>query len=129
MSLFFGLHSSTSSDFLPERDVLPTIPNMRLLNVYTFKLVEFEARKVPPYAIASHRWCEDEATYVDVAEGKNTEGEGYKKVEGFCEFVKWRNDSLGKDCGTDPKIEWLWIDTCCIDRRSSAEIAENITSM
>lgn len=102
---------------------------MRLLNVYTFKLVEFEAKKVPRYAIASHRWCEDEATFVDVAEGKNTETEGYRKIQGFCEFVKRRNNELSGCYSEQQMIEWLWIDTCCIDRRSSAEIAENITSM
>ena len=43
---------------------------MRLLNVYTFKLAEFEGKNVPPYAVASHRWCDNEATYMDVEEGK-----------------------------------------------------------
>ena len=104
---------------------------MRLLNVYTFKLAEFEGKNVPPYAVASHRWCDNEATYIDVEEGKNKDREGYKKIQGFCEFVKWRNNELKVDRKLDfhQKIDWIWIDTCCIDRRSSAEIAENITSM
>jgi hypothetical protein len=57
---------------------------MRLLNVYTLKFATFEGKAIPPYAIASHRWCDNdnEATYVDVLEGKNTESEGYKKIKG-----------------------------------------------
>lgn len=26
-------------------------------------------------------------------------------------------------------VEWLWIDTCCIDKNSSAELQESISSM
>ena len=29
----------------------------------------------------------------------------------------------------DPPIEYVWIDTCCIDKRDSAELAESINSM
>ena len=108
---------------------IPPTSAMRLLNVYTFKLSEFEGKEVPRYAVASHRWCENEATYVDVVEGKNKESEGYKKIVGFCEFVKWRNDNHGNRIYGKQNIEWIWIDTCCIDRRSSADISENITSM
>jgi hypothetical protein len=105
---------------------------MRLLNVYTFKFAEFEGKNIPPYAVASHRWCDDEATYVDVLENKNTESAGFKKIRGFCDFTKTRNErhTMQYVAGRGrQKIEWIWIDTCCIDRRSSAEIAENITSM
>jgi hypothetical protein len=48
-----------------------------LLNVNTIKFAEFEGKKIPPHAIASQRWCDDEATFVDVAEEKNTGSEGY----------------------------------------------------
>jgi hypothetical protein len=99
---------------------------MRLLNVYTFKLAVFEGKRVPPYAVASHRWCANEATYMDIKEGTNTDGAGYKKIQGFCEFVKWRNSKVNR---FHDKLNWIWIDTCCIDRSSSAEIGENITSM
>lgn len=50
---------------------------------------------------------------------------------GFCDFTKSRNDTIRESPAryNISTIEWIWIDTCCIDRRSSAEIAENITSM
>ena len=103
---------------------------MRLLNVNTFKFEEFEGKKIPRYAIASHRWCADEATYVDVLENKNTQTEGFKKIQGFCAFTKSRNSYEGRRRdGPFTGLKYIWIDTCCIDRRNSAEISENITSM
>lgn len=37
-------------------------------------------------------------------------------------------NSRGKQEGTS-EIEWIWIDTCCIDKSSSAELGEAINSM
>lgn len=92
---------------------------MRLLNVKTLRLSYFEGDAIPKYAIASHRWEADETTYDDVRWKRNTEKAGYKKVINFCSLAEnW-----------SPSIEWLWIDTCCIDKKSSAELSESINSM
>lgn len=92
---------------------------MRLLNVKTLQLSSFEDDRIPPYAIASHRWEAEETTYDDVDNKRKTEKAGYKKVMNFCSFTqRW--------C---PDIEWIWIDTCCIDKKSSAELSESINSM
>ncbi|PPJ60462.1 hypothetical protein CBER1_11683 [Cercospora berteroae] len=93
---------------------------MRLLCVETLKLRQFdEPKKPPPYAIASHRWCDSEVTLEDVESGRNTNSAGYKKVEGFAKHIK---DNV-------PSVRWLWIDTCCIDKKSSAELSSSINSM
>lgn len=92
---------------------------MRLLNVHTFKLHDFTTKAIPPYVIASHRWCDEETTFRDVQERRNVETDGYKKVEGFAEYV--RNNVASTD--------WLWIDTCCIDKTSSKELDDAINSM
>jgi hypothetical protein len=42
---------------------------------------------------------------------------GYEKVLQTCRLAK----SRGHD--------WVWIDTCCIDKSSSAELSEAINSM
>jgi hypothetical protein len=42
---------------------------------------------------------------------------GYVKILNFCQ--------KGKENG----FEWGWIDTCCIDKTSSAELSEAINSM
>ena len=91
---------------------------MRLINRYTLQLQEFQE---PPkqYAILSHRWGSDEITYKDFVKGRNTESAGHQKVLKFCDFVRrWQRS-----------IEWVWVDTCCIDKRSSAELSEAVNSM
>lgn len=104
---------------------------MRLLNIHTFELREFkphtfdpEDEDVPRYVTASHRWLSDEASYKDVRKRRNTHTRGYKKIEGFCDFVK---NIKPLDHVKNPK--WIWIDTCCINKDSSAEISEAINSM
>lgn len=77
---------------------------------------------IPKYAILSHRWAanpQDEVTFEDMtmrtgaAKGKS----GFKKIRGCC--AQALRDGL----------HWVWIDTCCIDKRNSAELSEAINSM
>lgn len=94
---------------------------MRLLRTddgSTFSLVEFPA-DVPPYAILSHTWGadEDEVTFGDVIEAKNLHKPGYEKLY-FC----------AKQAAEDG-FRFFWVDTCCIDKSSSAELSESINSM
>lgn len=44
-------------------------------------------------------------------------GPGLRKIENFCQKARSRD------------YKWCWIDTCCIDKRSSAELSEAINSM
>ena len=90
---------------------------MRLLNTETVNLHDFFGKELPPYAILSHRWEEDEVSYKDVMKGRNLEAAGWTKVRQCCSFVR----RVG--------FQWVWIDTCCIDKRSSSELAESINSM
>jgi hypothetical protein len=95
---------------------------MRLLEVDhngNFSLTEFTGDSVPPYAILSHTWgaAGDEVTYKDVKEDSGAHKHGYAKIE-FC-GERAKKDGL---C-------YFWIDTCCIDESSSAELSEAINSM
>ena len=90
---------------------------MRLLNTSTIQLHEFFGSKIPFYAILSHRWEESEISFKDVTKSRNLDAPGWAKVRASCALAK----SRGK--------RWIWIDTCCIDRRSSAELSEAINSM
>jgi hypothetical protein len=96
---------------------------MRLLKLEDdgeFSLVEFIGNDVPPYAILSHTWGSDhdEVTLEDLAKGTaKTKQAGYKKIL-FC----------GKQAAND-HIGYVWVDTCCIDKSSSSELAEAINSM
>jgi hypothetical protein len=93
---------------------------MRLLNTSTLELKVFldeQALQDEGYAILSHRWEEDEVTFEDMRNG-NMEGmKGFRKMQGCCKVAK----SEG--------FNWVWIDTCCIDKSSSAELSEAINSM
>jgi len=90
---------------------------MRLLNTKTCTLREFFGENIPPYAILSHRWEEEEVTFQDLNEGRKRILKGYSKILGLC--IQAEKDSLN----------WAWIDTCCIDKSSSAELTEAINSM
>jgi hypothetical protein len=82
-------------------------------------LAEFIGNNVPPYAILSHTWGadEEEVHFKDVIEGTGERKRGYEKIR-FCE----------KQTAND-LIQYFWVDTCCIDRSSSAELSEAINSM
>ena len=117
---------------------------MRLINVKAFlereqmmvdgkhvnrrtKVLEFCDDKSTAYAILSHRWIDptevDYEDIVDLAKMNVEERDeirqrrGYRKILDTCEQAK--RDGY----------EWVWVDTCCIDKRSSAELSEAINSM
>jgi hypothetical protein len=92
---------------------------MRLLeynNDGEFSLTEF-FDNIPPYAILSHTWGPEEVTFGDMVEGNRTSKTGFDKIR-FC-GEQARRDGL----------HYLWVDTCCINKSSSAELAEAINSM
>ncbi|KAF2802651.1 HET-domain-containing protein [Mytilinidion resinicola] len=95
---------------------------MRLLQLNDageFSLVEYVGKSIPPYAILSHRWGADdeEVTFKDIVKGTGKSKAGYTKIQ-FCWKQAARND-----------LQHFWIDTCCIDKSSSAELSEAINSM
>ena len=90
---------------------------MRLLHTKDLRLEEFFDAQIPEYAILSHRWEEDEASYQDWIDGKKQSGKGYHKIINCCRVAA----RAGHD--------WVWIDTCCIDKKSSAELSEAINSL
>ena len=75
--------------------------------------------EVPAYAILSHTWGLDgeEVTFRDLSDQTGTRKKGYAKIE-FCQR------QAAKD-----GLRYFWIDTCCIDKSSSAELTEAINSM
>ncbi|KAH7918353.1 hypothetical protein BV22DRAFT_1041820 [Leucogyrophana mollusca] len=70
------------------------------------------------YAIFSHRWLRvGEPTFQDMLRGDMKGGPGYEKLKEFC--------NKAGEYGCD----FVWSDTCCIDKTSSAELDEAIRSM
>tara|TARA_R110002060_G_scaffold66074_3_gene74962 strand:- start:422 stop:1222 length:801 start_codon:yes stop_codon:yes gene_type:complete len=82
-------------------------------------LTEFFGNKVPPYAILSHTWGPDgnEVTFKDMENGQASQKSGWRKIE-FCE----------KQAAHDG-LKYFWVDSCCIDKSSSAELTEAINTM
>ncbi|KAF5372101.1 hypothetical protein D9758_004923 [Tetrapyrgos nigripes] len=104
----------------PEPSLQPTLDTssvMRLLNTKDFTVKEFFTN-IPCYAILSHTWEQDEVSFqdiqnLDVARSKA----GWRKVENACGRARRYH------------FDWIWIDSCCIDKSSSAELSEALNSM
>ncbi|KAM0265191.1 hypothetical protein ACHAQJ_000344 [Trichoderma viride] len=91
---------------------------MRLINTKTLDLEEFFDIYVPEYAILSHTWSDGEISLQEWADRKNRRFKpGYQKITWTCEEAI-------KD-----GLEYVWVDTNCIDKTSSAELSEAINSM
>ncbi|KAL9625300.1 MAG: hypothetical protein Q9160_000702 [Pyrenula sp. 1 TL-2023] len=92
---------------------------MRLINTRTLSLEHFGEDDVPPYAILSHRWEDEEISYEEMILASPTvrKRRGYLKILAFCRAA-W---SHGLSHG--------WVDTCCINKANSTELAEAISSM
>jgi len=101
---------------------------MRLLHIKSDGQLEFtkdiiRVEKIPPYAILSHTWGEQEVLYNDLKSFRTEEAVDPKKREGwdkiqFC-AQQARRDGLAH----------FWVDTCCIDKANNTELAEAINSM
>jgi hypothetical protein len=94
---------------------------MRLLEIKAggeFSPTEF-FDNIPPYAILSHTWgpIGEEFTFRDLVDDTGKNKAGYAKIE-FC----------GRRATAD-NLRYFWVDTCCIDKSSSAELTEAINSM
>lgn len=95
---------------------------MRLLKINsdnTFSLIEAPEKKVPAYAILSHTWEADdqETTFQDLKHGVGESKTGYRKIR-FC----------GEQAKQDG-LQYFWVDSCCIDKSSSAELTQAVNSM
>ena len=84
-----------------------------------FILQEFIGEDIPPYAILSHTWgaTADEVTLKDLIKGTAKHKTGYAKLL-FC-----------AERAAIDHLDWFWVDTCSIDKTSSAELSEAINSM
>lgn len=94
---------------------------MWLLHAQTRKLVQFtdESKIYGKYAILSHVWQDDELSFQDVHDNVpgHEQKAGYAKIKYACEQALVEN------------LQYLWADTCCINKLSSAELSEAINSM
>ncbi|KXX80337.1 Vegetative incompatibility protein HET-E-1 [Madurella mycetomatis] len=100
---------------------------MRLLETSNSSSVpqmkEFIGSDVPPYAILSHTWQDDEVTLQQLSSSATDPAAlqakaGFRKIQQTCALARTRD-----------ALDYAWVDTCCIDKTSSAELSEAINSM
>ncbi|RMJ11531.1 hypothetical protein CDV36_008820 [Fusarium kuroshium] len=91
---------------------------MRLINTTTHRLENFDGKQIPKYAILSHTWCEGQEVTLKEFQTQEARGKwGWVKIRKAAELA------------LHDELEYLWVDTCCIDKASSAELSEAINSM
>ncbi|OCK73943.1 HET-domain-containing protein [Lepidopterella palustris CBS 459.81] len=137
---------------------------MWLLNVDDQRLYEFYGEDIPPYAILSHTWGNQEVSFADINKLYRAEDKMWSQIrETGCansNFTQSNLQHVGSNAHLPPpspnfEAQWVemnkpggldkirktcrrakadghqyvWIDTCCIDKSSSAELSEAINSM
>ena len=101
---------------------------MRLLNTRTLRFQQFDDPLKIDYAILSHVWSKDgEQSFRDVESiiaassqspsPQDPHAHVSEKIRQCCAHA-WADG-----------YNWIWIDSCCIDQASSAELSEAINSM
>ncbi|KAI9863599.1 MAG: hypothetical protein M1813_003622 [Trichoglossum hirsutum] len=92
---------------------------MRLIDCTTLHLEEFLGSDIPQYAILSHTWGKEELSFAEFNSGQTASisKEGYTKISLACRQALRHG------------LQYAWVDTCCIDKTSSAELSEAINSM
>jgi hypothetical protein len=96
---------------------------MRLLhrdNDNKLLLTEFLSANIPAYAILSHTWGPngEDVTFKNIETGQaERKAAGFKKID-FCAKQ-----------ATNHGLRYFWVDSCCIDKSSSAELTEAINTM
>ncbi|KAJ4215437.1 hypothetical protein NW759_009854 [Fusarium solani] len=82
---------------------------------------ELAGEKLPRYVVLSYAWPLDneaESSFQDL-----TQGDAYSKPDGYAK-IRFCGKQAAKD-----GLEYFWLDICCINKESSAELQEAITSM
>lgn len=90
---------------------------MYLINTQTARLEKISLRRGVQYAILSHRWTKEEMDFTEISTKDFRLSSSSNKLRGAVKQA--RQDGY----------KYLWIDSCCIDRQSSAELSEAINSM
>lgn len=100
--------------------VISSYTKMYLINVSTYDLEEFHGN-IPKYAILSHTW------------GPSSEEVLFHEMQNSLSDIRikkgFRKIGLCAEQAKRDKLQYCWVDTCCIDKSSSAELSEAINSM
>ncbi|KAI0324536.1 HET-domain-containing protein [Cubamyces sp. BRFM 1775] len=92
---------------------------MRLLDTETGQFLEIAKPTDKTYAILSHTWDGQEQTYEELRDiqAAHEPPKLLEKIRGACGYARANGH------------RYIWIDSCCIDKSSSAELSEAINAM
>lgn len=100
---------------------------MWLIDTSTLTLTFHANTPSKSYIILSHTWGDGEVTFQDLHQHRHHDGghrqlakfkkTGFAKIQAVCSLAQARG------------FAYAWVDTCCIDKTSSAELTENINAM
>lgn len=99
---------------------------MRLIDTTSFEFQSGEHAEFREkgYAVLSHRWLPQEITLDqlgshigELRSGTTGLSPQLDKIRGACEIARGKG------------IKWVWIDSCCIDKRDLVETTESINAM
>ncbi|KAF3001865.1 hypothetical protein E8E13_005239 [Curvularia kusanoi] len=104
---------------------------MRLINASSLQLVNKREDELPPYAILSHTWDRDE--HEVSFEDMQAFGTSYMSNIPYLHHVARKiGFTKIRECARlalSHSLQYIWVDTCCINKSSSAELSEAINSM
>lgn len=83
---------------------------------------EFHDSSTPRYAVLSHTWEEEEVTLPDL-DLRSTRPEETRAKQGYSKLWHFAREAERYGC------DHVWMDNCCIDKSSSAELQESLNSM
>jgi hypothetical protein len=95
------------------------------------RLTKIFINNIPPYAILSHTWGndEEEITFQDLADLVDRSEQARDKIlkiktkAGFGK-IQFCGEQAARD-----NLRYFWVDTCCIDKSNNTELSEAINSM
>lgn len=110
-----------------------SVSAMRLLRCADLEIEESFGDEIPEYAILSHTWERNqEITFAEanalIDDGgfrnKGTQASSRIRAKsGLQKILRFIDQAVSLECN------YAWVDTCCIDKSSSAELSEAINSM
>lgn len=101
---------------------------MRLLHITDDGKLEFTSDiilkdDIPPYAILSHTWGDQEVVFNDMKSLDDLNNDDAKRKDG------WKKIDFCAQQAKRDGLKYFWIDTCCIDKANHTELSEAINSM
>ncbi|THV01249.1 HET-domain-containing protein [Dendrothele bispora CBS 962.96] len=118
----------------------PEVCPRRMINTYSLKLKDFEdGVSIPHYAILSHTWGAEEIGYHDFDQLFFEDSENWSVFVEGVEMYEQHQGTKAKPAyhkiveacikALSDGVEYLWVDTCCIDQEDQTDVHRNVKNM